>query len=629
MKIHSVTLKNFKSIGENKNAIILEPNVTAIIGKNESGKSNVLEGLSKISLLGNMERNGAFNPNNANRNNGIDSDMAYTIVLKPTKKECDSLHISGDTKITISKNSYEVTGSILDYYNTVVREGIDRLVLALGKNPFSLRNQDLTNYNSNITVLKSVGTLDLRSINAIFSYIRPLLQKLTPDSKEAVLVAFDDAETKWNSLTAMLPSVFYRNADRSLMNWYNLDTVKKELANPATASGSLLPKFLELINISNEDFISALRTDLNASVRETKRQEIHRNIESKFNVDFKKFYTTERISLSAGFESNAVNFFVKSEDGAILSFSERSNGLRWYINLFIEANARDTPDKNVVYLLDEPGTSLHINAQRKLLELFGDLASKGNQVVYTTHLPSMLDTENDGLYRIRAVEKDAAGYTHIFDKAYDQELCPDDREDTLAPIISAIGMNLHDTFGPARNKLNIVTEGMSDCIYMHTMAKKLGYDLSKLTFIPADGAANSKNICSILYGWGCPFCAVFDYDKAGVETGGEVFRKNFGYVAGKQFLYLKEIEQDEVDNKTYSKKDFQCAIEDVVTREELKAFAHARGIAEDTGKTLIAKLYSNAVEDGSHTPSEQCQANFKTLLDRIKSIRESTLHDCP
>ena len=49
MYIHSVRLENFKSIGcYPENEIIIEPKVTAIIGKNESGKSNVLEGLSLI-----------------------------------------------------------------------------------------------------------------------------------------------------------------------------------------------------------------------------------------------------------------------------------------------------------------------------------------------------------------------------------------------------------------------------------------------------------------------------------------------------------------------------------------------------------------------------------------------------
>ena len=52
MHIHSVKLINFKSIGDYpESEVILEPRVTAIIGKNESGKSNVLEGLSYIDFF--------------------------------------------------------------------------------------------------------------------------------------------------------------------------------------------------------------------------------------------------------------------------------------------------------------------------------------------------------------------------------------------------------------------------------------------------------------------------------------------------------------------------------------------------------------------------------------------------
>lgn len=43
MYIHSVKLVNYKSIGDYpESEIILEPKVTAIIGRNESGKSNIL-----------------------------------------------------------------------------------------------------------------------------------------------------------------------------------------------------------------------------------------------------------------------------------------------------------------------------------------------------------------------------------------------------------------------------------------------------------------------------------------------------------------------------------------------------------------------------------------------------------
>ena len=51
MYLHSVKLINYKSIGDYaESEIIIEPRITAIIGKNERGKNNVLNGLSQIKL---------------------------------------------------------------------------------------------------------------------------------------------------------------------------------------------------------------------------------------------------------------------------------------------------------------------------------------------------------------------------------------------------------------------------------------------------------------------------------------------------------------------------------------------------------------------------------------------------
>lgn len=197
--------------------------------------------------------------------------------------------------------------------------------------------------------------------------------------------------------------------------------------------------------------------------------------------------------------------------------------MRWYLETLVDAQANNLPNRNVVYLLDEPGTSLHVNAQRELLNLFEHLADQGNQVVYTTHSPYMQNTEVEGVHRIRAVVKSTDCFSYIYKTAYDARILPESQQDTLTPIIAALGMNLQSTFGPALNKVNIVAEGMSDYIYLCTMAKQLGVDLEKYAIIPSVGATNCVNICAILHGWGCKYIALFDFDKKGVEAGANSF----------------------------------------------------------------------------------------------------------
>lgn len=309
----------------------------------------------------------------------------------------------------------------------------------------------------------------------------------------------ENAIDKWFLIKKVFPVFFFRNADKHLNTTYKLEDIDKELMNPLSVPNSLLHNLIKLIGVSHEEFLLAAKSGIQP-VQETARQRINRLVNEKINKEFHDFYQTEQISLYISFNLNGVSFMVQSADGEALMLSERSNGLRWYLETFIDARANDISGQNVVYLLDEPGTSLHVNAQRELIQLFKHLSGKGNQVVYATHSPYMLDLEEEGIHRIRAVVKNPEGFTKIYKTAYDVRISPDSQQDTLAPIISAIGMNLYDTFGPAEAKINIVTEGISDYIYVCTMAKLIGIDTKKYAILPSVGVTNCVHICCILHG---------------------------------------------------------------------------------------------------------------------------------
>ena len=613
MYIHSVKLVNFKSIGETDNEIILEPRITTMIGKNESGKSNALEGLSNISLIGDMSS--AFLQENINRSNGISNEIEYHIVLKSNEEELKSKQFITDTKIIISKDSCLATGGILEYYNNNIRQYINTLIENFGENPFKLNGNDYTNYHSNILILQKEDSLDIRGINKVFVYLSSHFKKNQVKGK--ALQSYSRLKLEWNSTLALLPTIFYRNSDKILKTQYKIDEVKKELSSPNAYPNSLLSDFIKLIKISKEDFIMAVESGTSGP-KITIRERINKNIEKKINEKFKYFYTTESISLNVRIDSNTVCFSVQSGEGETLLLSERSNGLRWYLNTFIDAQANGIEQNNVIYLFDEPGISLHVNAQRELLNLFEDLANKGNQIVYTTHSPYMLNLDEGGIHRIRAIEKDDQGYTHVYKTAYDARLSHQNKQDTLAPIIYAIGMTLQDTFGPTKDKLNVVTEGVSDYIYLQTMAKILEIDMTKINIIPSCGVSNCLSLCNILLGWNCNFIAIFDYDKEGVESGGEKMSKNFQYDMRKPYIYLKDVEQKSIQEKDYN--NYPYMIEDLVGRDILEDFIKEKKLLEDSAtknKTLLSKLFCTAVESGEHVADTECLKRFKNLFDRI------------
>ena len=122
---------------------------------------------------------------------------------------------------------------------------------------------------------------------------------------------------------------------------------------------------MQIIGRSQSDFIKAVQSG-NAGSQMTLRDRIVRNIDSKVNAEFQKFYLAEKVYLSAGIGANIITFTVRTSDGEALNLSERSNGLRWYLNTFIDALYHGVSRSNVVYLFDEPGISLHVNAQKEL-----------------------------------------------------------------------------------------------------------------------------------------------------------------------------------------------------------------------------------------------------------------------
>ena len=622
MYIHSVKLINYKSIGDyDESEIILEPRVTAVIGKNESGKSNVLDGLSQIDFIGNKST--AFAPEKLNRTALEGSQIQYVVIIKPSTNDINN-GIVEDTQIILSKNNYELIGGMFEHYNNTVRsyvESFNLIIESLGTNPFKLRDQELTNFRTYVATLKNTESLNVPKILNALTFFNQKKNLVPAESKIAFEDALKDVEDHMRNFILILPHFFYRSANKHLQTAYKLDEVEKELKPSSANSIGLLFDLISILEVSSDEFINAVRSG-NSPQQISSRKKINKLVQEKVNQPFQSFYKTEKVYLELDFNSNVVSLTVQSEDGAALMLSERSNGLRWYLETFIDAQAHDFIGRNTVYLLDEPGSSLHVRAQKELIKLFNHLANQGNQVVYTTHSPYMLDIEHDGVHRIRAVVKNTDGYTKIYKTAYDARIAPESQQDTLAPIINAIGMDLNDTFGPAKDKINIVTEGMSDYIYICMMAKVLNIEPNKYAIIPSVGASNCVNICSILHGWGCKYIAVFDYDKAGVETGGEYMRQNMFYELGKQYCFLADVTQSDIDSKTYKNDNSKCLIENIVTHEEISRFCNVINTSTTLGKTLTAKLLSNAVQNGIFELGEKCINNFKNLFNRIISYVE-------
>ena len=203
---------------------------------------------------------------------------------------------------------------------------------------------------------------------------------------------------------------------------------------------------------------------------------------------------------------------------------QRSRGFLWFLSFYLRLAASRASDSSLPYLLliDEPGSFLHARAQRDVLSLFEQRLVDRDKVIYSTHSPYLIPA--DRLYRLKVVIKTASNGTHIADKLSDSELAGDEFSDTLSPILTAIGIDIREQLRFV-GKSNIVVEGLSDYLYLHSWLR-LWPDLlpSNASIFPGTGASTTVLLSSLFIGWGLEFIVALDNDQEGHDTRKELIR---------------------------------------------------------------------------------------------------------
>lgn len=83
-----------------------------------------------------------------------------------------------------------------------------------------------------------------------------------------------------------------------------------------------------------------------------------------------------------------------------LPLTSRSKGFQWFFSFWVWFEAiKKTERTPFVFLLDEPGLHLHEDAQKNLLDFLQGL-SEEYQIIYTTHSPFFMENCSQGVYRL-------------------------------------------------------------------------------------------------------------------------------------------------------------------------------------------------------------------------------------
>jgi predicted ATPase len=243
------------------------------------------------------------------------------------------------------------------------------------------------------------------------------------------------------------------------------------------------------------------------------------------NLNVQRWWTQDReFDLVLEAREHELAFTIRDRTGATYSFAERSQGLRYFLSYFVQLTAhRLTQARPDILLLDEPDAFLSSVGQQDLLRVLHDYAlpedgTSGSQVIYVTHSPFLID--KNAPERIRVLDKGAEdeGTRVVHDAANNR----------YEPLRSSLGTYVAETAFIGGQ--NLFVEGLADQILIAGLSSHLArrnrnhadvLDLNEVTIVAAGGADGIPYMVYLARGRDTikpPCVALLDGDQSGRDA---------------------------------------------------------------------------------------------------------------
>lgn len=307
----------------------------------------------------------------------------------------------------------------------------------------------------------------------------------------------------WRSiLSSRMPRFLYFDEYYQMRGHDNVEALKKRKAqNKLEAPDHPLLGLIELARLDLDKLLAAQRTQelknklqgasnyLSSQILKYWSQNKH----LRMNFDVRQALPADPEGMRQG--TNIWGEVFDSKHLVSTGLGTRSAGFVWFFSFLAWYSAVKKRDESLVLLLDEPGLSLHGKAQQDLLRYFEAeiVSNPKHQLIYTTHSPFMIDAQHFERVRIvqdRSIDSDEQlprdeDGTKVFTDVL--EAGPD----SLFPLQGALGYEITQTLFIGPNTL--IVEGVSDLLYIQTVSGALetkgrvGLD-SRWTITPVGGS---------------------------------------------------------------------------------------------------------------------------------------------
>ena len=445
MKLCKLILKNFR--GYESLHVDLNEDINVIIGKNDIGKSTIMEAMDIF-----------FNGNSSSKIDVDDlniyaeekeiqisclfSECYEDIVLDSARKTslAQEYLLNNDGLLEIRKVwncSKEKIGSsdlkvyINAYYPKINEKPLINMKISELKKILQSLQNEIINYDS---INKTVSSEIRKSLyehhinnNGIFE------NKLIDISKE-------DAKDIWSKINENLPIFFLFKSDRS-----NVDS-DSEVQNP--------------LKIATKNALRELQNELDSIsniVKEAVKVIGDKTIEKLREMD-EEIASTLTTELNTKAWDSIFSFELIDDRG--IPLNKRGSGVRRLMLLsYFRAEAdrlmSETNKNNVIYALEEPETAQHPNYQKMIIDTFKDIATDNkHQIIITTHTPEIAKMVRPE--QIIFIRKNKFNKPEIIV----------DNNDKIREVIKSLGI-----LPNIQSKLVICVEGETDIMFIESISK--------------------------------------------------------------------------------------------------------------------------------------------------------------
>ena len=445
MKLCKLILKNFR--GYESLHVDLNEDINVIIGKNDIGKSTIMEAMDIF-----------FNGNSSSKIDVDDlniyaeekeiqisclfSECYEDIVLDSARKTslAQEYLLNNDGLLEIRKVwncSKEKIGSsdlkvyINAYYPKINEKPLINMKISELKKILQSLQNEIINYDS---INKTVSSEIRKSL-----YEHHINNNGTFENK-LIDISKEDAKDIWSKINENLPIFFLFKSDRS-----NVDS-DSEVQNP--------------LKIATKNALRELQNELDSIsniVKEAVKVIGDKTIEKLMEMD-EEIASTLTTELNTKAWDSIFSFELIDDRG--IPLNKRGSGVRRLMLLsYFRAEAdrlmSETNKNNVIYAIEEPETAQHPNYQKMIIDTFKDIATDNkHQIIITTHTPEIAKMVRPE--QIIFIRKNKFNKPEIIV----------DNNDKIREVIKSLGI-----LPNIQSKLVICVEGETDIMFIESISK--------------------------------------------------------------------------------------------------------------------------------------------------------------